>query len=127
MAGTLPVAQAIDILAQFDRVTDYWSPKVVTQVNDQYVKVARLLGDLDWHHHSAEDELFWVLRGRLRLEFRDRVVELGPGHCCVVPRGVEHHPVAEEECWIVLVETVTTRHTGEITTEQTRSIEEQLT
>ncbi len=127
MPGALPVAQAIDILAQFDRVTDYWSPKVIAQVNDQYVKVARLVGELDWHHHAAEDELFWVLRGRLRLELRDRVVELGPGQCCVVPRGVEHHPVAEEECWIVLVETVTTRHTGEQTTQRTRSIEEQLT
>jgi mannose-6-phosphate isomerase-like protein (cupin superfamily) len=67
-----------------------------------------------------------VIRGRLRLEFRDRIVELGPGQCCVVPRGVEHHPVAKEECWIVLVETVTTPHTGELTTERTRSIEEQL-
>lgn len=126
MAAPLPIAQAIDILEQFERVTDHWSPKVIAQVNDQYVKVARLLGELDWHHHAAEDELFWVLRGRLRLEFRDRVVELEPGQCCVVPRGVEHHPVAEAECWIVLIETVTTRHTGETVTERTRSIEEQL-
>jgi len=126
MAGALPMAQTIDLLAQFDRVTDYWSPKVVAQVNDQYVKVARLLGELDWHHHAAEDELFWVLRGRLRLEFRDHVADLGPGQCCVVPRGSEHHPVAAEECWIVLVETVTTRHTGEVTTGRTSSIEEQL-
>ena len=126
MAAPLPIAQAIDILEQFERVTDHWSPKVIAQVNDQYVKVARLLGELDWHHHAAEDELFWVLRGRLRLEFRDRVVELEPGQCCVVPRGVEHHPVAEAECWIVLIETVTTRHAGETVTERTRSIEEQL-
>ena len=88
--------------------------------------MARLLGELDWHHHAAEDELFWVLRGRLRLEFRDHVADLGPGQCCVVPRGVEHHPVAAEECWIVLVETVTTRHTGDVTTGRTRSIDEQL-
>jgi mannose-6-phosphate isomerase-like protein (cupin superfamily) len=121
-----PVEQPIDILAQFGRVTDYWSPKVVAQVNDQYVKVARLLGEMDWHRHAEEDELFWVLRGRLRLEFREHAVELTEGQCCVVPRGVEHHPVAAEECWIVLVETVTTRHTGERTTAQTRSIEEQL-
>jgi mannose-6-phosphate isomerase-like protein (cupin superfamily) len=118
--------QAIDIIAQFDRVTEYWSPKVIAQVNDQYVKVAKLLGEMDWHHHAAEDELFWVLRGWLRLEFRDHVAELAVGQCCVVPRGVEHHPVAAEECWIVLVETVTTRHTGDLTTSQTRSIEEQL-
>ena len=123
----LPTAQAVDILAQFARVTDHWSPKIIAQVNDQYVKVARLLGEMDWHRHADEDELFWVLRGRLRLEFRDHVVALEPGQCCVVPRGVEHHPVAAEECWIVLVETVTTLHTGDRVTSQTRSIEEQLT
>lgn len=124
--GPRPTEQAIDVLAQFDRVTEYWSPKVVAQVNDQYVKVAKLLGEMDWHRHAAEDELFWVLRGRLRLEFRDHVTELEAGQCCVVPRGVEHHPVAAEECWIVLVETVTTLHTGDRVTAQTRSIEEQL-
>jgi mannose-6-phosphate isomerase-like protein (cupin superfamily) len=121
-----PVEQAIDVFAQFERVTGHWSPKVIAQVNDQYLKVAKLLGEIPWHHHAAEDELFWVLRGRLRLEFRDHVVELEPGECCVVPRGVEHHPVCAEECWIVLVETVTTRHTGNLTTPQTRSIDEQL-
>ena len=100
----------VDVLAQFDRVTEHWSPKVIAQVNDQYVKVARLLGELDWHSHAGEDELFWVLRGALRIELRDRVVELTAGQCCVVPRGVEHHPVAAAECWIVLIEPVTTRH-----------------
>jgi mannose-6-phosphate isomerase-like protein (cupin superfamily) len=126
MTGMRPTGVAIDVLGQFDRVTDYWSPKVVAQVNDQYVKVAKLLGEMEWHRHADEDELFWVVRGRLRLEFRDRAVELVEGQCCVVPRGLEHHPVAEAECWIVLVETVTTRHTGDRITAQTRSIEEQL-
>jgi mannose-6-phosphate isomerase-like protein (cupin superfamily) len=126
MSTQRPVMQAIDILAQFQRVTEHWSPKVVAQVNDQYVKVAKLLGEMDWHRHAEEDELFWVVRGRLRLEFRDRAVELEEGQCCVVPRGVEHHPVAPTECWIVLIETVTTRHTGDQITPQTRSIEEQL-
>lgn len=126
MNGVPSAEQTIDLLTQFDRVTGYWSPKVVAQVNDQYVKVAKLLGEMDWHHHANEDELFWVLRGRLRLEFRDHVVELREGQCCVVPRGVEHHPVAAEECWIVLIETVTTRHTGDRVTAETRSIDEQL-
>jgi len=126
MSVPLPMEQSVDILAQFSRVTEHWSPKVVARVNDQYVKVAKLLGEMDWHQHAAEDELFWVLRGRLRLEFRDHAVELDEGQCCVVPRGVEHHPVAAEECWIVLIETVTTRHTGDRITPQTRSIEEQL-
>ncbi|HEX3276494.1 MAG TPA: cupin domain-containing protein [Gemmatimonadales bacterium] len=126
MAASLPSQTPIDVLAQFDRVTDHWSPKVIARVNDQYVKVARLLGEMDWHAHADEDELFWVLRGRLRLEFRDGVAELAAGQCWVVPRGVEHHPVAPEECWVVLIETVTTRHTGDRITAQTRSIEEQL-
>jgi mannose-6-phosphate isomerase-like protein (cupin superfamily) len=126
MSSLLPVGEAIDILGQFARVTDYWSPKVVAQVNDQYLKVAKLLGEMDWHQHAEEDELFWVLRGRLRLEFREHAAELTEGQCCVVPHGVEHRPVAAEECWIVLVETTTTRHTGDRITAQTRSIEEQL-
>src|SRR5262245_66341584 len=112
MTAGLPIRIPIDVLGQFERVTDYWSPKVIARVNDQYVKVARLLGEMDWHRHADEDELFWVLRGRLRLEFRDGVAELSPGQCCVVPCGVEHHPVASEECWIVLVETGTTRYMG---------------
>lgn len=116
----------MDVLSQFDRVTDYWSPKVIAQVNDQYVKVAKLKGQLIWHSHAGEDELFWVLRGHLRLEFRDRAVDLSPGQCFVVPRGVEHNPVAEEEGWIVLVEPVATKHTGDVQMEKTRSIEEQL-
>jgi mannose-6-phosphate isomerase-like protein (cupin superfamily) len=126
MTPGLPVQVPIDVLGQFERVTDYWSPKVIARVNDQYVKLARLKGEMDWHSHADEDELFWVLRGRLRLEFRDGAAELTAGQCCVVPRGVEHHPVAVEETWIVLVETVTTLHTGDRTTAQTRSIEEQL-
>ena len=126
MTTGLPLQVPIEVLAQFERVTDYWSPKVIARVNDQYVKVARLLGEMDWHSHADEDELFWVLRGRLRLEFRDGAAELGPGQCCVVPRGREHHPVAAEETWIVLIESVTTRHTGDRITAQTRSIDEQL-
>ena len=126
MTAALPSRVPIDVLTQFERVTELWSPKVIARVNDQYVKVARLLGEMDWHAHAEEDELFWVLRGRLRLDFRDGAVELTAGECCVVPRGVEHHPVAPEECWIVLIETVTTRHTGDRVTAQTRSIEEQL-
>src|SRR5690348_15858022 len=75
----LPVRVPIDVLDQFERATDHWSPKVIARVNDQYVKVTRLLGEMDWHSHADEDELFWVLRGRLRLEFRDGAAELTTG------------------------------------------------
>jgi len=107
-------------------LTDLWSPKVVARVNDQYVKVARVQGEFVWHAHADEDELFLVLRGRLRIEMEDGSVALGPGDSFVVPRGVRHNPVAEEECWLALVEPVATRHTGDTVTDRTRSIEEQL-
>lgn len=110
----------------FEGVTGYWSPKVIGRVNDQYVKIARLKGEFVWHSHEAEDELFLVIRGRLQIQLEDGAVELGPGEFVVVPRGVRHNPVAAEECWVMLIETVTTRHTGDVVTSRTRSIEDQL-
>jgi quercetin dioxygenase-like cupin family protein len=111
-----------------DSVTEHWSPKVVGQVNDQYVKVAKLLGEIAWHSHADEDELFQVVRGRLRIQFEgDKEVVLNPGEFYVVPRGVLHNPIADEECWIVLIETVTTKHTGDVETPLSKSIEQQLT
>lgn len=118
---------SVDLLAALDSVTEHWSPKVVGRVNDQYVKVAKLLGQLVWHKHDHEDELFQVVRGRLRIEFEDGAeTVLKAGEFCVVPRGVLHNPVADEECWIVLIETVTTLHTGDVETPLTRSIAQQL-
>jgi quercetin dioxygenase-like cupin family protein len=117
----------VDLLAAAAALADTWSPRVVAQVNDQYVKVARLQGRLAWHAHEGEDELFLVLRGHLRIEYRDRpAVELAAGSLHVVPRGVEHNPVAEDDCLIALVETVTTLHTGAVHTPMTRSLAEQL-
>lgn len=115
-----------DIEAQFDRVTEYWSPKVIARVNDQYVKIAKVKGEFTWHAHEAEDELFLIVRGHLRIQFEDGDVHLNPGEFVVVPRGVRHNPVAEDECWIMLIETVTTRHTGDVETPFSRSIAEQL-
>jgi quercetin dioxygenase-like cupin family protein len=118
---------ALNPLNEASRLDELWSPRVLARVNDQYVKVAKVKGTLPWHAHLEEDELFYVLKGRLRLELEDRpAVELGPGEMHVVPRGVRHHPVAEEESLVLLVETVTTLHTGDVVTEQTRSIAEQL-
>jgi mannose-6-phosphate isomerase-like protein (cupin superfamily) len=113
--------------AGFSRVDGYFSPKVIAQVNDSYVKVAKLRGQLAWHKHDDEDELFWVFKGRLRIEYEaGRTVELGPGEMHVVPRNTLHNPVAEEECWVVLIEPATTKHTGDAITEHTKSIEQQL-
>jgi mannose-6-phosphate isomerase-like protein (cupin superfamily) len=118
---------SVNLMTALEAVTEYWSPKVVGRVNDQYVKVAKLLGQLAWHKHDDEDELFQVMRGQLRIQF-EGVTEtvLRAGEFCVVPKGVLHNPVADEECWIVLIETVTTKHTGDVVTPLTRSIEEQL-
>lgn len=115
-----------NLMAAFDDVTDYWSPKVIGRVNDQYLKVAKFKGEFVWHAHDDEDELFHIVKGRFRMEFEDSAVDMGPGDILTVPKGVLHRPVAEEECWALLIETVTTKHTGDVETHLTRSIEEQL-
>lgn len=120
---TSPVMNLFDELAQVD---EFWSPRVVGKVNDQFIKVAKLKGSFTWHKHDDEDELFYVLKGQLVIEYEGERVVLNEGDVHVVPRGTMHNPVAEQECWIALVETVTTKHTGDVITEQTRSIEQQL-
>jgi quercetin dioxygenase-like cupin family protein len=123
----MPISMPISIDEAFARVTEHWSPKVVARVNDSYVKVAKVKGSFTWHKHEGQDELFWVVRGQLRIEYEGgRSVTLGPGELHVVPRDTMHNPVADEECWMVLVEPVETKHTGDVVTPQTRSIEEQL-
>ena len=107
-------------------LTELWSPRVIGAVDNYYVKVAKVPGQLAWHSHDAEDELFYVLKGRLRIEMEQRTVELGEGEMFVVPKGVRHHPVAEDECLVMLFERMSTLHTGDAQTEQTRTIEEQL-
>ena len=116
----------VNIESRFSEVSELWSPKVIGRVNDQYVKIARLQGEFVWHAHEEEDELFLVVRGTMRIQLEDGEVTLGPGELVVVPRGVRHNPVAAEECWVMLIETVTTKHTGDVMSERTRSIEEQL-
>jgi len=121
------MTEVVNLARALESVADFWSPKVVGRVNDEYIKVAKLKGELAWHAHADEDELFQVVRGRLRIQFEDgSEVRLGPGEFCVVPRGVRHNPVADEECWVILVETVTTKHTGDVDTPLTKSIGQQL-
>ena len=109
-----------------ESLAEHWSPKVIAELDDHYVKVAKLKGSLCWHAHDDEDELFYVLDGSLTLEMRDRTVTLNAGEMFVVPKGVEHNPVAEDECLVMLFERKTTLHTGDVTTEKTRSIDQQL-
>jgi quercetin dioxygenase-like cupin family protein len=110
-------------------LTELWSPCVLAQVNDQYLKVARVQGEFPWHTHDAEDELFLVLKGALTIgrEAADGgPITLSPGEVFVVPKGTRHNTSAEEETWIALVETVTTRHTGSEQTGLTRNLDDQL-
>jgi len=107
-------------------LTELWSPRVVAELDDAYVKVAKVKGTLAWHSHDDEDELFYVLSGRLRIEMEHDTVELGAGDAYVVPKGVRHNPIADDECLVMLIERKTTLHTGNEVTDQTRSIEDQL-
>lgn len=117
----------MNLRAEAERLEKYWTPRVLGRINDQFVKVAKLKGELTWHSHENEDEMFLVLKGRLRIEYQDRAaVHLAEGEFHIVPRGVMHNPVCEDECLIALVEPATTRHTGDLVTDRTVSIEEQL-
>jgi quercetin dioxygenase-like cupin family protein len=121
------VITATSFIHALSEVTEFWSPKVVGRVNDQFVKVAKIKGEIAWHKHDAEDELFLIVKGKLRIQFEGEAETcLGEGDFCVVPRGTLHNPVADEECWIVLIETVTTKHTGDVMTPLTKSIERQV-
>ena len=111
--------QTVDVRKKLASFTEHWSPKVVAELNGQQVKVARLLGEFEWHFHEHEDELFWVIEGCLEIHLREKVVELQPGQLCVVPRGVEHKPVARTECQIVLFEPAGTLNTGNIVNDRT--------
>ena len=104
----------ISLDEKFGSFEETYVPKVVGALNGQLVKVVKFLGEYVWHHHENEDELFWVTKGRIRIEFRDKTVELGPGEFCIVPRGVEHRPVADEVAEVVLFEPDTTLNTGNV-------------
>jgi mannose-6-phosphate isomerase-like protein (cupin superfamily) len=115
------------IREELAQVSEHWTPRVVGRVNDQYVKVAKLLGELVWHAHDGEDEMFLIVYGNLRIQLEGgREVALGAGEFFVVPKGVQHNPVAAEEVGIILIETVTTAHTGDVVVEGTVPIERQL-
>ncbi len=116
----------VNFASELEQVTDYWSPRIVGRVNDQFVKVAKLKGEFVWHKHDAEDELFYIVKGRLVIQNEDGAVTLNQGDFHIVRKGVLHNPVAEEECWIALIETVMTAYTGDVVTERTKSVENQL-
>ena len=120
----MPTAVSPRTVAQ--SLTETWSPRVIGEVDEAYVKVAKVQGSLTWHSHAEEDELFYVLKGRLRIELEDGAVHLGEGDLFIVPKGVRHNPVAEAECHLLLFERKSTKHTGDAATAQTRTLADQL-
>ena len=110
---------AVNLAEKFASFAEHWQPRVAADLNGQQVKLVKLLGEFVWHHHADEDELFLVVRGRLRMQFPGREVAVAPGEFIVVPRGVEHRPVADEEVHVVLFEPASTRNTGNVTSERT--------
>jgi mannose-6-phosphate isomerase-like protein (cupin superfamily) len=112
--------EKINIREKLDQFQDHWNPRIIGELNGQLVKAVKLKGEFVWHHHDHEDELFLVIKGNLRMEFREKVVEVREGEFIVVPRGVEHRPVAPEEVEILLFEPASTLNTGNVENERTR-------
>jgi mannose-6-phosphate isomerase-like protein (cupin superfamily) len=113
---------SINLLHKFSQFKDQWSPKIIAESNGQLIKLAKLEGEFVWHNHPDEDEVFFIVKGELLLRFRDKDIHLKEGELYVVPKGVDHFPVAEKECWVMLVEPKGTKHTGD--TDLEHSVEE---
>ena len=111
--------EKINLSKKLTLFDEYWSPRIVGMLNGQHVKIAKLKGEFVWHHHQNEDELFLVLKGRLTIKLRDRDVVLEEGECVIVPRGVEHKPVVEDEVHVLLFEPVGTLNTGNVRNDRT--------
>ena len=118
--------EKVNLAEKFAQFSAHWQPKVVAELNGQQVKLAKFQGPFVWHHHEHEDELFLVVRGRFRMELRDRTIELAAGELLVVPRGVEHRPVADEEVEVLLFEPASTLNTGNVRNERTVEAPERL-
>lgn len=112
----------INLSQKFSLFSEYWSPKIVGEINGSYIKLAKLKGEFDWHHHENEDELFMVVRGQLTIKFRDKDVVLDKGELIVIPKGVDHLPVAAEEVHVMLIEPIGTINTGNVITEKTKEM-----
>ena len=112
--------EKVNLREKFGLFTEHWSPKIAGELNSQQIKLVRFLGPFVWHHHDNEDELFLVVKGRFRMEFRDRHVWLEEGEFLIVPRGIEHRPVADEEAQVLLFEPASTLNTGNVRNERTK-------
>ena len=119
MTDTQPVKKA-NLVEKFKEIEDFWNPRIVGELNGQMVKLVKLKGDFVWHHHENEDEMFLVVKGRFRMEFQDKQLWIEEGEFVIVPRGLEHRPVADEETHVLLFEPASTLNTGNVRNERTR-------
>jgi len=110
----------INLKEKFGLFNEYWSPKIVGELNGQHVKLGKFEGEFIWHKHDEEDELFYVVKGSFRMEFRDKNIELHEGDMLIVPKGVEHRPVADKEVWVMMFEPASTLNTGNVVNEKTK-------
>jgi mannose-6-phosphate isomerase-like protein (cupin superfamily) len=113
--------EKINIAEKFSQISDYWNPRIAAELNGQLVKLVKFIGEFTWHHHEQEDELFYVVKGSFDMHLRDKIVTINPGEFIVIPRGVEHKPVAKEEVEVILFEPGTTLNTGNVNNEFTRN------
>ncbi len=113
----------VNLADKFGLIKDYWSPRIAGELNDSYIKLVKLKGEFVWHHHDAEDELFLVVKGNLRIKLQDREISLSEGEFVIIPKGVEHCPVAEQEVHVLLLEPKSTVNTGNVESERTRAAE----
>jgi mannose-6-phosphate isomerase-like protein (cupin superfamily) len=120
MSQEVVALDKINLSRKFSLFNEYWSPKIVGELNDSHIKLAKLKGEFDWHHHDNEDELFMVVKGRLTIKFRDKDVVLDEGELIVIPKGIDHLPVAVEEVHVMLIEPKGTLNTGNVVTEKTK-------
>jgi mannose-6-phosphate isomerase-like protein (cupin superfamily) len=116
----------VNLAQKFTLVNEYWSPKIVGELNDSHIKVAKFKGDFTWHHHDNEDEMFLVVKGQLLMKLRDQDIEVNEGEFIIVPKGVEHMPVANDEAHILLIEPKTTLNTGNVTESRTKTTLESI-
>ncbi len=118
--------EKINLSRKFNLFSEHWSPKIIEELNDSYIKLAKLKGEFDWHHHENEEEMFFIVKGQLTIKFRDKEVNLDEGELIVIPKGVEHLPVAEEEVHVMLIEPKGTLNTGNVITEKTKEVLERI-
>jgi mannose-6-phosphate isomerase-like protein (cupin superfamily) len=111
----------INLLEKFGLFNEHWSPKIIGELNGQQVKLVKIEGEFVFHQHDNEDELFMVIKGKFKMEYRGKIVEVNEGEIVIIPRGVEHKPVAEEEAWIMLFEPASTLNTGNVINEKTKT------